>query len=54
MDWVTRGGLEKQALVAGAVVKSQLHLIIYEGTRAHYFPKHRDDAEHVIASIRVQ
>ena len=54
MGWVTRGGLEIQALVAGAVVKGKLHLIIYSGTRAHYFPKYRDDVERVLASIRLQ
>jgi hypothetical protein len=53
LTWVSPGGLEIQALVAGAVVKGRLHLIIYAGTRAHYFPKYRDDAERVIASVRL-
>ena len=54
MSWVTQVGLEMQALVAGAVVKGKLHLIIYSGTRAHYFPKYRDDVERVLDSIRLQ
>lgn len=53
MTFVLRTGLEMQAMVAGAVVKDQLRAIIYAGTRAHYFPKYRDTAERVLASIQL-
>lgn len=52
--FVTRQGLEGQASVVGAVLKEKLHLIIYSGTRAHYYPKHRDHAERIIQSIQLQ
>lgn len=54
MSWVTRSGLEMQALLAGAVVKGKLQLVIYSGTRAHYFPKYRDDIERVLRSVQLQ
>jgi hypothetical protein len=54
MGWITRSGLEMQALAAGAVIKDRLHLIIYAGARAHYFPKYRDDVDRVLASVRLQ
>ena len=54
VTWITRSGLEAQALVAGAIVKGKLRLIYYSGARAHYFQKYRDDAERVLTSVRLQ
>lgn len=54
MSFVTRQGLEEQGSVVGAVVKEKLHLIIYSGARAHYYPKNRDHVERIIQSIRMQ
>lgn len=53
-NFVTRHGLEGQASVVGAVLKEKLHLIIYSGTRAYYYPKHRDHVERIIQSIHLQ
>jgi hypothetical protein len=48
----TADGLNKYAIVAGAVIGEKLHLIIYSGARMHYFPKYRDAVEGIIASIQ--
>ncbi|MBI2080419.1 MAG: hypothetical protein HYT86_01640 [candidate division NC10 bacterium] len=54
MTYLTRQGLEGQGTVVGAVVNERLHLIIYSGARAHYYPKYRDHVERLIQSIRLQ
>ncbi len=45
-------GLEIDGTAAGAVDGERLLLILYTGARQHYFPKHRDDVERVIASVQ--
>ena len=52
MTYVDPNGLDGQATVAGAVVKKQLHLIIYSGI-AHYFSKHKDHVDRLIESIEM-
>ena len=52
MTLITADGMEKDAIVAGAVIGEKLHLIIYSGARMHYFPKYRDAVEGIIASIQ--
>jgi hypothetical protein len=54
MTYLHRNGLEAQGMVVGAVAKQQLHLVIYTGTRLHYFEKYRPDVERRIDSIRIQ
>ena len=53
-ECVTKEGLEKSGLVVGSVVKEKLYLIAYSGARAHYFAKHRDHVEKIIASIQIK
>lgn len=53
-DYLSLHGVEYRALVAGAVHREKLHLVVYSGTRAHYFPKCRKSAEAVFASIHIQ
>jgi hypothetical protein len=50
----TREGVSRQALVAGAVLNNRLHVIVYDGTALHHFGKYREEAERVIASIRLK
>jgi hypothetical protein len=54
MDLTTKDGLEKQGLVIGAIIKDHLHLILYTGTKAHYYPKYKDHVEHMIQSITLK
>lgn len=53
LSFVKKEGLEWDGLVLGAVVKGKLHLILYTGTRAHYFPKYRTEVEWIIQSIKM-
>ena len=50
--YVTRDGVERKALAAGAVVSERLHVIVYDGTSLHHFGKYRPQAERVIESVR--
>ena len=54
MTYLLRNGLEAQGMVFGTVAKGKLQLIIYTGTRKHYFPKYSADVERMIDSIRTQ
>ncbi len=54
LSYVSSKGLEGQGAVVGAVVRERLYLIVYSGTRAYYYPKHRDHVERIIGSIRMQ
>ena len=51
--YVLKNGLEKQGFALGAVIGELLHMIIYSGTRLHYYPKHKDDVEALVRSIRM-
>lgn len=54
MSFVSREGLDQEALVEGALIAERLHLIIYSGARAHYFPKFKPEVERLMESIRMQ
>jgi hypothetical protein len=49
---VEEDGLEYEGMVIGVVKDDALHLILYSGTRLHYFPKHKAAVERLFASIR--
>ncbi len=51
--YVLTSGLEKQGLALGAVIDEKLHMIIYSGTRLHYYPKHKEDVDRLVRSIRM-
>jgi hypothetical protein len=52
--YVDRNDLEGQGLAAGGVVGGRLHVIVYSGLAAHYFPKYRDAVERMIDSVRIE
>ena len=52
--FVWADGVDARAIVAGAVVRQRLQLIVYSGTRLHYFDKHRPTVERLIDSVRVE
>ena len=45
-------GLEYDGSALGTVKDDTLHLIVYMGTRLHYYPKYAKDVEKLFASIR--
>ncbi len=52
VEFLSDDGLELEGLVAGATHKERLYLIVYSGTRAHYFGKHKDAVERMLSSIQ--
>lgn len=51
-SYATKGGLEKRGIATGAVRGDKLHMILYMGTRLHYFGKYKRAAEGVMGSVR--
>lgn len=49
---VEEDGLEYEGMVIGVVKDDELHLILYSGTKLHYFPKYKPTVEKIFASIR--
>lgn len=54
LAFTSKGGLAKQGLAAGAIIKDRLYLVLYTGAKLHYYEAHRDDAEKIIQSIRMK
>jgi len=50
----TAQGLESMGLVAGAVAKGELYLIVFSAPRIHYFPTFKPTVEKLIASARFE
>lgn len=50
---VEEDGLEYEGMVKGVVKDDELHLILYSGTKLHYFPKYKKTVEKIFASIRM-
>jgi hypothetical protein len=47
----TGSGLEMKGLAAGAIVNGELNLVLYTGTRLHYFAARQTAVEGIIKSI---
>jgi hypothetical protein len=45
--------LEYEGFVVGTRIEETLYLISYSGARQYYFPKYKQAAEKLIASIRI-
>jgi hypothetical protein len=54
LSYATTEGVNRRALVIGAVVQDKLQLIVYDGTTLHYFPRHQDEVERLIQSIQLR
>jgi hypothetical protein len=54
LSYAGRNGLEKQGMAAGATVNGRFYLVLYTGTRLHYYEAHRDEAEKIMQSIRMK
>ena len=49
---LSEDGLEYDGVVLGTVREDSLHVIMYMGTRLHYYPTYAKDVEKLFASIR--
>ena len=46
--------MNRRALVAGAVLKHRLHVIVYDGLALYHFGQYREEAERVIDSVSLE
>jgi len=54
VSYATAGGVKREAIVAGAVLDKRLHVIAYEGTALYHFGRYREEAEHILSSVRLR
>jgi hypothetical protein len=54
LSYTARDGVQRDALVAAAVVQQRLHLIAYEGTALYHFARYRGEVERIIGSVRLK
>ena len=54
IQYLSAEGLEHDGIVAGATRNDRLYLIVYTGTRSHYFGKHRPHVERILESIQIK
>lgn len=53
-QFLSRDGLEHDGVAAGVTNEDQLYLILYTGTRIHYFEKYGPHVERMLQSIRIE
>jgi len=54
LDFMDADGLNKKGVVVGTIMDEALYLIIYTGTRIHYFPKYAREFEDIVSSIELK
>lgn len=52
LQFLSADGLEFDGTAAGTTSEGRLFLILYTGTRSHYFDKHKPDVERMLQSIQ--
>jgi len=53
LSFLSEEGLEYDGFVVGTIKDEKLYLICYTGTREYYYPKFKETAEHIIASVQM-
>jgi len=53
-SYTAEDGLLRDGFVVGTKKDKKLYLIIYDGARLHYYPKHKVDAEGIVHSIQIK
>jgi hypothetical protein len=53
LSFFSEEGLEYEGFVVGTIKAEKLYLICYSGTRQYYYPKYKETAEQIIASIHM-
>lgn len=53
LSFLSEEGLEYEGFVVGTIKADKLYLICYSGTREYYYPKYKETAEQIIASIQM-
>ena len=52
-DFLSKEGLEREGTALGAIYEGRLLLLVYTGTREHYFEKYRHEVEQVFSSVQI-
>jgi len=51
VEFIAQDGLERSGIVAGAMIKNKLYVIMYAAARQHYFAKYREEVLRLLDSI---
>jgi hypothetical protein len=54
LGFMNEDGLNKEGVVIGTIVDQSLYLIIYTGTKIHYFPMYASEFDNIVSSIKIQ
>lgn len=54
VGFLNEDGLEKEGVIVGTVFDQTLYLIIYTGTRIHYFRQYAPEFERIVSSIKTR
>jgi hypothetical protein len=54
LAFLNSDGLKKDGAVVGTIVDQSLYLIVYTGTRIHYYPKYVREFEKIVSSINIR
>ena len=54
LSYLNSDGLAAEAMAAGTIHSEKLYLILYTGTRIHYFSRYKPQVERLFDSIRTQ
>ena len=52
-SFLSKEGLERQGMAFGSVHEGKLLLMVYTGTKEHYFDKHKQDVETIFSSVEL-
>lgn len=52
LQYLSAEGLERNGIAAGTTSGEKLYLILYTGTRSHYFDKHKPHVERMLQTIQ--
>ena len=51
VEFIAQDGLERSGIVAGAMIKGKLYVIMYAAARQHYFARYREEVLQLLDSI---
>jgi hypothetical protein len=54
LAFLNSDGLEKDGAIVGVISDQSLYLIIYTGTRIHYYPRYAGQFEEIVSSIKIR
>ena len=52
--YVTSDGLQMLGTASGAILKDKLYMVVYTGTKLHFFDRGKRDFDHILASFTIK